>query len=157
MLELLRRYSGITMKYCELLWITMNYSELLWITWIFYYIFSLGFWFFNWAILIFLLGYVYVMFFLGFLRHFYKLLNYHIFLLGYQFSYWGILVFLLGFVFWQLNRSEFLCITLNCFKLLVNWWIYSEWVWIAGITLNYFELLHNLAAVEGNINTWLKM
>jgi hypothetical protein len=114
-------YYELPVNYCELPWITvncLNYSELLGITWIFYYIFLLGYRFFNWAIIFFC---------------------------------W-VIIFLLGqlgittgfcFVFWQLIRSELL-------------WITVKLMWIAGITLNYIELLHYLTAVEGNINPCLK-
>jgi hypothetical protein len=54
--ELPVNYCELPVNYCELPWITvncLNYSELLGITWIFYYIFLLGYRFFNWAIIFF--------------------------------------------------------------------------------------------------------
>jgi hypothetical protein len=149
MLELLRRYSGITVNYLwitvnyhELLWITvncLNYSELLEITWIFYYIFSMGYRFFNRVIILF----CWVI----------------IFLLGHLGITTG---FCWGYVFWQLIRfellwitvtyCELLCIAVNNCELVKILWITVKLLWIGGITLNYIELLHYLTAVEGNIN-----
>jgi uncharacterized membrane protein (Fun14 family) len=151
MLELLRRYSGITVNYlwitCELPWITvncLNYSELLGITWIFCYIFLLGYRFFNWAIIFF----CWVI----------------IFLLGQLGITTG---FCWGYVFCQLIRSKLLWITVNCCELMwiavnysvllwitVNWWKYSELH--CKITVNcwnYFEL-HWITALPNS--SWRK-
>jgi hypothetical protein len=107
LLELLRRYSGITVNYLRItvnyLWITVSYHELLWIAWITVnYLELLGF--------------------------------HHIFLLGYNFFtgatwyyYWVLwsLCFLTVNSFW---------ITLNYSELL---WNYSELLELLWITFNY--------------------
>jgi hypothetical protein len=132
MLELLRRYSGITVNYLKItvnyLWITMNYCELLelqwttrnWTTWIFYFIFLLGYRFFNWAI-IFLCWVI-------------------IFLVGQLGITTG---FCWGYVFWQLIRSELLWITVTCCELVWITLYCCELLIIGENTLNYCEITVN--------------
>jgi hypothetical protein len=120
MLELLRRYSGITVNYCELSWITLNYCELLELQWITrnYLDFLL---YFLTGLQIFQLGYL-------------------IFLLGYNF-----LTGASWYYYWVLLRLCFLTvnsfwITLNCCELL---WItvnYSVLLWIGENALNYCKI-----------------
>jgi hypothetical protein len=110
--------------YCELpvnyLWITvncLNYSELLGITWIFYYIFLLGYRFFNWAIIFFCWVIIFLLGQLGI-------------------TTW----FCWGYDFLQLIRSELMWIAVNYSVLL---WIGENTLNYCEITVNcwnYFEL-----------------
>jgi hypothetical protein len=150
--------SQVFRNYCELSWITLNYCELLellgitlnYLDFLLYFltrllIFQLGY-------LNFLTGLCLLCFFFGFLPHIF--INYWIIII---FFCWVIIIslghlgistgFCWGYIFWQLICSELLWIAVN----------YSELLWIAGITLNYIELLHYLTAVEGNINPCLQL
>jgi hypothetical protein len=132
-LELFRMYSGITMNYCELLWITVNYYELLWITMNFCKFIEL-----QWIILGITMNYLHFLclgyvLFLVFSLHFYK-------------SFWTIIFFCwvinvpTGTSWWSSNwvlLRWFL--TVKSFWITVNWCsLLSKLLWIA---LNYCELV----------------